>query len=182
MQKFWLREGCFAALEKRDKGPTRQAPPLELVHLQHLHSVLESDANDVDRVGAGCMLVCIYARARWSDLRYVHHVEVESRPNGCLVMYTTEHKLSSAGAKREQYLPLVVPWDGVANGNWTQCFLDLYGRVGLNIQKVPLGPLLPAPRAGGGFCARPLTTPEATKWLKCLSQGTPNHDSFVLTL
>lgn len=141
----------FAALEKREKGPTRQAPPMELEHLQRLHSILQSNANPVDRIGAGCFLVCTYARARWSDLRYIHHVEVESKRNGCLVLFTREHKTSSIGERREQYLPLLVPWEGVTSDNWLHTFLGLYEQVGLDIQRVPLGPLLSLPRSGGGF-------------------------------
>ncbi|CAK8998152.1 Uncharacterized protein SCF082_LOCUS5511 [Durusdinium trenchii] len=168
----------FAAIEKREKGPTHQAPPMELEHLRRLHSLLLSADSIVDKVGAGCMLLCTYARARWSDLRFIHHVEIESKRNGCLVLYTTEHKTSAVGEKKEQYLPFVVPWDGVTNENWLQIFLDLYQQVGLNIHKVPLGPLLPAPRSGGGFCARPLTTSEAAAWLRGLLKGTSNWESF----
>ena len=67
----------FAAIEKREMGPTKQSPPFQLEHLQRLHSVLLHGDNIYDRLGAGCMLVCTYGRARWSDLRYTHHVEVE---------------------------------------------------------------------------------------------------------
>ena len=42
----------FAAIEKGLKGPTRQAPGLELSHLQRLHSVLKSGDSLVDRLGA----------------------------------------------------------------------------------------------------------------------------------
>jgi hypothetical protein len=54
----------FAAIERLQKGPTRQAAPLELQHLQRLHEVLEGAACLTDRLGAGVMLVCIYGRAR----------------------------------------------------------------------------------------------------------------------
>ena len=131
----------LAALEKREKGPVRQAPPLELEHMFRLHSILMSDANRVDRIGAGCMLLCAYARARWSDVRYIHHVDIESHRNGCLVLYTTEHKMSGAALKKEVYLPLVVPWDGITNDNWLHCFMELYRDSGLDTKKVPLGPL-----------------------------------------
>ena len=62
--------------------------------------------------------------------------------------------------------------------DWLRIFLELYETAGLNIRKVPLGPLLPAPKAGGGFCARPLLTPEASRWLKELLKGTTNWDTF----
>ncbi|CAK8999918.1 unnamed protein product [Durusdinium trenchii] len=91
----------FAALERREKGPTRQAPPMEVEHLRRLHDILASDANLTDRLGAGTFLV-----------------------------------------------------------------------------NVPLGPLLPAPKIGGGFGARPLSTPEASAWLKLLLRGTTNSETF----
>lgn len=166
----------FAAIERREKGPTKQAPILELVHLRRLHEILAIGSDPVDQLGAGAMLVCIYARARWSDLRYVHRVELEKGRNGAMVIYTQEHKTSAVGLRREQYLPLVVPWEGVISGDWISLFTQVYERLGLELHKVPLGPLIPAPRAGGGFCARPLSTQEASKWLRLLLSGTPNSE------
>ena len=166
----------FAAIERREKGPSRQAPILELAHLKKLHEVLSLGTDPVDRLGAGAMLICIYGRARWSDLRFVHHVEVEQRRNGALVLYTREHKTSEVGLRREQYLPLVVPWEGVVSEDWLSIFLKVYEECGLNIQRVPLGPLVPAPKVGGGFCARPLSAQEASKWLKLLLAGLPMAD------
>ena len=165
----------FAALEKREKGPTKQVPPMELIHVKKLHEILESDSCLIDRLGAGVMLVCFYARARWSDLRYVHHIEYEDRRGGFLVLYTREHKTSSTGARREQYLPLVAPTEGVIAGNWAAKPLEVYSLAGLDINKVPLGPLLPAPRDGGTFFARPLTTPEAAMWLRILTYYGHTH-------
>ncbi|CAK9075613.1 unnamed protein product [Durusdinium trenchii] len=133
----------FAAIERREKGPTKQAPILELVHLRRLHEILAIGSDPVDQLGAGAMLVCIYARARWSDLRYVHRVELEKGRNGAMVIYTQEHKTSAVGLRREQYLPLVVPWEGVISGDWISLFTQVYERLGLELHKVPLGPLIP---------------------------------------
>ena len=168
----------FAAIERLQKGPTRQAPPLELQHLQRLHEILESAACLTDRLGAGVMLICIYGRARWSDLRYIHHVSVEEGRNGFLTLYTAEHKTSAVGARREQYLPLVVPWMGVTHDEWVKTFMQVYEMAGLDLFKVPLGPLMPAPRLGGSFGARPFSTPEAAQWLRLLLQGTQDGDCF----
>ena len=168
----------FAAIQRLQKGPTKQAPPLELAHLQRLHEVLESATCLTDRLGAAMMLICNYGRARWSDLRYIHHVTIEEGRNGFLTLYTTEHKTSAVGARREQYLPLVVPWMGVTHSEWIPVFLEVYAQVGLDIRKVPLGPLMPAPKQGGGFGARPLSTPEAAEWLRLLLKGTDAHQTF----
>eukprot|EP00435_Cladocopium_sp_Y103_P063925 s1543_g25.t1 len=69
-------------------------------------------------------------------------------------------------------------WNGVVTDDWMQCFLGVYQAAGLSFDKVPLGPLLPAPRLDGTFCARPLTTAEAAEWLRGLLQGTGHAETF----
>ena len=168
----------FAALEKKMKGPTIQAPGLDLEHVKRLHEILAGDSNLVDRLGAGCFLVSLYGRARWSDVRFVSHVEIEKGRNGSLTIYTTEHKTCSVGLRREQYLPIVLPWEGVSQDSWVEIFLDVYRQCGLDIEKRPLGPLLPAPKQGSGFCARPLSTSEAAVWLRALLENTKDCSTF----
>ena len=168
----------FAATEKKNKGPTKQAPGMELEHVRRLRQILMSDANDIDRLAAGCFLICLYGRARWSDVRYIDHSVVDRGRHGSLTLYTTEHKTSHVGARREQYLPIAVPWEGIANDLWLETFLELYEKVRLCIDKKPHGPLLPAPRANATFCTRPLGTAEAAKWLRALLSGTTNYASY----
>ena len=48
----------------------------------------------------------------------------------------------------------------------------------MDIHRVPLGPLLPAPRLGGGFGVRPLSTAEAADWLRLLLQEIPDCSKF----
>ncbi len=117
--------------------------------------------------------------ARWSDIRYVDYVEVDKGRHGSLTLYTTEHKTSSVGARREQYLPLAIPWEGITSDPWLEAFLQLYESVGLQIDKRPLGPLLPAPKVNGTFCARPVSTAEAAKWLRALLSGTSNSETYT---
>ena len=143
-----------------------------------LHEVLSGDGNPIDRFAAGCFLVCLYGRARWSDVGYVHHAELDRQRNGSLTLFTAEHKTAGVGLRREQYLPLIIPWEGVTSDPWIDTFLDLYAELGLDMWKQPLGPLLPAPKAQGGFCARPVSTTEAANWLRALLSGTTNSESF----
>ena len=42
--------------------------------------------------------------------------------------------------RREQYLPLVAPWDGVVREDWMSEFLLVYEASGLDIHKSALGP------------------------------------------
>ena len=166
----------FAAIEQREKGPLKQAPGLELEHMRRLHQILQSDGNLIDRLGAGAFLICLYGRARWSDLRFVSHADISG--DDFMTLYTTEHKTASVGLKRQQFLPIAVPWEGVTSDPWLRNWLDIYQRCGLNISQKPLGPLLPAPRLDGSFCARPLTTSEAAMWLRGLLKGTNHCETF----
>ena len=166
----------FSALERQAKGPTLQAPALSPEHIRRLHEVLHSASNAVDRLGAGCFLICLYGRARWSDMLYINHVVIEY--DEWITFYTTEHKTASVGLRREQYLPIVVPWSGICSDDWVRTWLEVYAQVGLDITKKPLGPLLPAPRADASFCARPLSTSEAATWLRALLQGTTDNETF----
>ena len=58
--------------------------------------------------GTAALLVCV-----WKG--HLHHVSIEEGHNGFLTLYTTEHKTSAVGARREQYLPLVIPQMGVTH-------------------------------------------------------------------
>ena len=168
----------FAALERRDNGPTCQAPGLEIEHVKRFHEALREAGNDIDRLGAGCFLICIYSRARWSGVRYIYHVEIEEGRHGTLTPFTLEHKTASVGLRRERYMPLAVPWEGIVNDEWIKIFLQMHQKCGLDISKRPLGPQLPAPKTTGQFCARPLSTSEAGNWLRALLEGTSNASPF----
>ena len=169
----------FAAIERREKGPLRQAPSLETEHLLRLHEILENGSNTVDRIGAGAFLCAIYARARWSDLRYIHHIKYDGfQRNTTMDLYTAEHKTSSTGLRREQFLPLVIPAEGIVSGDWLGTFIGLCHSEGFDWEKVPYGPILPAPKTDGGWCARPLSTSEAANWLRRLLEGCNNASNI----
>lgn len=92
----------FAAIEKNLKGPTQQAPGLELEHLQRRHAILREGDSPVGRLGAAVFLICVYGRARWSDLRFVESLEFDRGRNGSMTIFTWEHKTSNMGARKEQ--------------------------------------------------------------------------------
>lgn len=112
-------------------GPSHQAPG----HLSRLHDIVVSEANLFDKLGAACVLVCIYERARWSDLRYIERAYIAEGES--LTWFTAEHKTAAVGLRRQQYLPIVVPWQGIASDDWMPSFLQLYATAGLNINKQP---------------------------------------------
>ena len=169
----------FAAVEKQYKGPTKQAPPMEAEHLLALHDILEHGENQTDRIGAGCFLVATYARARWSDLRFVHHIKYDGfKRNATFDIYTAEHKTSSVGLRRQQFLPLVVPAEGIGGNDWLGTWIKLMKDSGCDWDRVPFGPMLPAPKGEGEWFARPLSTSEAAVWLRKLLEGLPRADEL----
>lgn len=51
-----------------------------------------------------------------------------------------EGKTASVGLRREQVLPLIVPWEGIVNEDWIKIFLEVYQKCGLDLTRQPLGP------------------------------------------
>jgi len=106
-----------------------------------------------DRSGVGLESFVIQTVDSHGWKRYIDHIVSEPGGHGSLTLYTTEHKTASVGARREQYLPIAVPWEGVTSDPWLETFLELYERLGLKVDRKPHGPLLPAPKANGTFCS-----------------------------
>ena len=71
-----------------------------------------------------------------------------------------------------------MPWEGVVDEWWLDLFADVCGQLQIDLTRRPFGPLLPAPKLGGGFCARPLSTTEAAAWLRSLLRGTRDWEGF----
>ena len=79
--------------------------------------------------------------------------------------------MSALGLRREQYLPLIAPAQGICHGDWTNEFRVAYEQAGLNLFAKPLGPLMRAPNGRGGWYKRALTTEEAADWLRSFVQS-----------
>jgi len=143
----------FSALEKKERGPLNQAPPLEVQHLLRLREILAKGSNAIDRIGAGAFLVCVYSLARWSDLRYVHHIKFDGYKR-----QARPQRLAFEGA-----VPAWLGWDLPA----TLC------DQGFNFERVPFGPLLPVPKGENERYSRPLGANEGANWLSLLLAGCP---------
>ncbi len=100
-----------------------------------------------------------------------HMVLNTKNGEGTLEAFTREHKMSALGLRREQFLPLIAPAQGVCHGDWTNGFRIAYEQAGLNLFEKPLGPLMRAPDGRGGWYKRALTTEEAANWLRSFVQS-----------
>ena len=66
-------------------------------------------------------------------MRFIECVEVGEGES--ITFYTAEHKTASVGLRRQQFLLIVVPWQGVVTDDWMNRFLSLYSCVGLDITR-----------------------------------------------
>ena len=57
------------------KSAKVQARALTVDELMRLENILQQSQNLLERYYVGCMLFCIYSRARWSDIRNVESLE-----------------------------------------------------------------------------------------------------------
>lgn len=63
--------------------------------LERLHSILEGDGNNWDKLACGSFLFCVYAGARWSDFTHGERITLDRFSHGRIAyaeMDVTIHK------------------------------------------------------------------------------------------
>ena len=166
---FTLSRRCqgVAALDVSHK--IQQAEPLSVKQLEVLHHVLFTDTEIWNRVFAGMLLFCVYARSRWSDAQHGEHLLEDHDENGehaYIEVATGVHKTAKALQLRHLYLPLVAPCTGVVAGNWGAEWCECRRKLG--IHELKSFPLMPAPNAEQEPTERPLSSTEAGSWMRAL--------------
>ncbi len=61
---------CMGVATSTEASIVKQAPPLMLVHLRAVHSLLDSNDDPWEVCFCGMVLFCVYGRARWSDAQH----------------------------------------------------------------------------------------------------------------
>ena len=159
-----------------------QAEPLTVKQLEVLHHVLFHNDELWNRVFAGMLLFCAYARARWSDAQHGEKlIEDMDKSGTCayLEVATGVHKTAKALQLRHMYLPLVAPCIGVVDGNWGHEWCRC--RKQLGIDSLSDFPLMPAPNAEQEPTVRPLSSSEAGSWMRDLLQIDPMNKQVKIT-
>ncbi|CAE7377974.1 unnamed protein product [Symbiodinium sp. CCMP2592] len=163
---------CLGNACRGEVRPRNRASPLTVDELSLLHDRLENTQDPWDRVFAGAVLLCVYSRARWSDLMHAEGIiyDYDNQKNlayvECPVAY---HKNMRSRVMRHDLLPMVAPGLGVAGSNWAR--LWKLAREELNIPDPPEFPVMPAPDKSGAASVRPLDTEEMGRWLRHLLTG-----------
>ena len=148
-----------------------QAEPLKVEELKLLHTVLQTGAT-WDKVFAGAILFATYARARWADLMHTDQILVdrdESQAIAFLEALTSTHKTMRSSLFRHRFLPLTAPGTGVTHECWAELWLSSRECAGLSMP--PKHVVMPAPGADGAPSMRPLSSTEASQWLRKLLTG-----------
>ena len=121
-----------------------------------------------NRVFAGMLLFCVYARSRWSDAQHGSTFLEDFDDSGqCfyIEVATGVHKTAKALQLRHMYLPLVAPCIGVVSENWGSQWCA--SRRALGIHDLKVFPLT-APDSMQEPTERPLSSSEAGSWMRAL--------------
>ena len=161
-------EGCAkeAYLKKRR---TLQKDPLTVNMVEHLERIVMTDRYmDRDRVAAGCFLMCVFFRARFSDMMNLQdlildEVMVQGAPQGYIEGRVGRTKSAYTTEMKTRYLPMVAPRYGVTGLDWFNAWREACIRSGK-----PRGndvPMLPFPTRSG-WTKTPVGAGEGADWLR----------------
>ena len=166
LQELTESRRCTGAAFTRSLSCPKQAEPFTVKQLQIFHAVLRESEEIWNRVMAGMILFCVYARARWSDAQHAEAL-LEDRDSEEVIQFleakTAIHKTARAYHMRHQFLPMAAPSFGVTDDNWG--FQWIHARRVLQIDDLTKYPLMPAPDSVLEPTRRPLTTQEAKMWM-----------------
>ena len=157
--------------------PSNQARDLTVLEVIFLEQCLaDTSFHLLDRFAAGVFLFQIYARNRWSDIRFVKTLEfdilqLEGETRGYVEGRAKDVKQSNRRKKQNLFMPLVAPVRGVhPSVIWGTVWQSVAQQVGRDFAQDPVGPLLPAVGPDGGWLRRRVDSPEASDWLTKLLQ------------
>ena len=163
-----------------NKPEVKQARPLLCSEVKRLERFMVDSMVVEDVYIVGCCLFALFARARWSDIRYIHQAsvdksEIQGEIFGFFECTTKYHKTSTSMERKARYMPLVCPLIGLTGIDWTSIWLGAMTTLGLNIDAVPVGSLCRAINPSGGLSVRHLSTSEITAFLNQFFETTEDN-------
>lgn len=155
-----------------DRPEVNQARPLLCSEVEMMERFMVTSTSVLDVYIVGCWLFALYARARWSDIRYIHKAHLdrpvpltEGQVIGFFECTTKYHKTSTSMERKARFMPLVCPLLGITGVDWTTPWLGAMASIGLDINQVPVGSLCRALNSSGEITSRHLTTSEVNDLL-----------------
>ena len=151
--------------------------PLTVQVVSHFEEVVCADGVDEQRcLMSGLVLACIYSRSRWTELQHAVAViedQVDS-DKGFVKFILDKVKTLKAELRGRARLSVVAPAVGVTGLTWAKAWLALRDLVFPG--RVDCSPLLPVPLSDGGWGSRPISSTEATAWIRSLASEVLDHD------
>ena len=183
LQSARLKGAVFGSFER--KRLTDKKDGLTVAAVTGLEKlVLENQRDKADRVFAGFAAWCVHTRQRVGDaLRVVNEPWLDPAnvpPAEAAFVETVAGKTKAGNVKRRRRLPL--PLVGFACGltgePWAAAWLALRSDEGLDASTD--GTMMPAPKKGGGWARRSLTTSECSDWLRMITrEEVPSEEGAV---
>ena len=163
-----------------NKPEVKQARPLLCTEVKRLEQFMVDSKVVEDVYIVCCCLFALYARARWSDIRYIHQAsidksQIDGEIFGFVECTTRYHKTSTSLERKARYMPLVCPLIGLTGIDWTAIWLGAMTTLGLDFDAVPVGSLCRAINPSGGLSVRHLTTSEITDFLNQFFETTDDN-------
>lgn len=168
-----------------------QARALTVEEVEKLEEAVVKGQNPIDRYFAGCLLFCLYSRARWSGIANVDSIEwdvadVGKEKYGFVETRTRITKTSTTEEKKTMWMPFVAPINGLGPFPWGLAWKEVLESLGFNLMHRPFGPICRAPCANGDFSKRSVSTAEAsdllTDFLKVKGEKMTSHSLKTTTL
>jgi hypothetical protein len=166
---------------KATKRPLQQAKVLTVRQVKHLESIVLSNADIQDRVMAGYCLVCLNSRARWNDIQFPTRLseDRDGLGQGFYQIDVRIVKTSSTAEKKAMLLPVTGIIDGLEHSNWFDKWVNDRTSAGLpNINCE--SPLMPGVLVNGKWDKAPLSTSQASKWIRELLKPCTTHEHDLL--
>ena len=167
---------CLGATTADVPSVISQASPLKVDELKMLHTKLLTGETR-DRIFSGAILFAVYSRARWSDLMHCTEVLLDRDDHNVLRFmegHTASHKTMRAEMFKHRFLPLTAPAFGVSSDCWPEHWMA--SRHSAGVMLPPFHTIMPAPDSDGCPTQRPLTSNEASQWLRKLLTGDKRVD------
>ncbi|CAE7577017.1 unnamed protein product [Symbiodinium sp. CCMP2592] len=161
----------------RQQKPSRQAPALTTDQVRWLQSFSVADESQYECYLASTFLFMVYARARHSDLKRSKKLTVDRDDEGNVVFLecsVLNPKQSKSSRRRNMFLPIVAPAEGICSEPWAARWLELRQDLGLVCEgSLTDSPLLPELAADGSLLPVNMDSATASKWLRCLLSKQP---------
>lgn len=166
-----IHGSCQKQLAK--KGFIAQASPLTVDQVKKLEAFACDAAEHYDRFAAGCLILALLGRCRWSDFSWVERLDLS---DPCFVEFgTSVHKTAGLMGKRNMLLPIIIPTRSMSEHRWFDYWLDAAEILGLGLERIPLGPVLPALDIKGKAVQVAVSSKEVTHLLNLILEPNPGQ-------